>query len=49
MNTNNMIAGPSSAETREQTLDTARELCNLGYMNLLMNFKSFIRKILGRK
>ena len=22
---------------------------NLGYMNLLMNFKSFIRKILGRK
>ena len=33
MNTNNIIAGPCSAETREQTLNTARELCNLGYTN----------------
>lgn len=33
MKQNNIIAGPCSAETREQTLDTARELCKLGYMN----------------
>lgn len=33
MDKNNIIAGPCSAETREQVLDTARDLSHLGYKN----------------